>query len=123
VLLWPDTFTTYLSPGIAAAAVGALERLGFRIDMPKQHVCCGLTWISTGRLGVARRVLRRTVNVLAPWLRAGTPVIGLEPSCTAVFRSDALDLLGHDQDVLRLKQQTRTWPSCSSTTTTSRCRR
>jgi Fe-S oxidoreductase len=76
--------------------------------MPTQQVCCGLTWISTGQLGVARRVLRRTVDVLAPWLRAGTPVIGLEPSCTAVFRGDALDLLGHDQDVLRLKKQTRT---------------
>jgi FAD/FMN-containing dehydrogenase/Fe-S oxidoreductase len=108
VVLWPDTFTTYLSPGIAAAAVGALERLGFRVDMPTEQVCCGLTWISTGQLGVARRVLRRTVDVLAPWLRAGVPVIGLEPSCTAVFRSDALDLLGHDQDVLRLRKQTRT---------------
>jgi FAD/FMN-containing dehydrogenase/Fe-S oxidoreductase len=109
VLLWPDTFTTYLSPGIAAAAVGALERLGFRVEMPRQQVCCGLTWISTGQLGIARRVLRRTVDVLAPWLRAGVPVVGLEPSCTAVFRGDAADLLGHDQDVLRLTRQTRTF--------------
>jgi FAD/FMN-containing dehydrogenase/Fe-S oxidoreductase len=108
VLLWPDTFTTYLSPGIAAAAAGALERLGFRVEMPAQQLCCGLTWISTGQLGVARRVLRRTVAALAPWLRAGTPVVGLEPSCTAVFRSDAADLLGPDQDVLRLQKQTRT---------------
>jgi Fe-S oxidoreductase len=52
--------------------------------------------------------LRRTVRVLAPGLRAGTPILGLEPSCTAVFRGDALDLLGHDQDVLRLKEQPRT---------------
>lgn len=108
VLLWPDTFTTYLAPGIAASAVGALERLGFRVQLPREQVCCGLTWISTGQLGVARRVLRRTVGVLAPWLRAGTPLIGLEPSCTAVLRSDAADLLGHDQDVLRLRKQTRT---------------
>jgi FAD/FMN-containing dehydrogenase/Fe-S oxidoreductase len=108
VLLWPDTFTTYLAPGIAAAAVGALEQLGFRVDMPEQQVCCGLTWISTGQLAIAKRVLRRSVDILAPWLRAGTPVIGLEPSCTAVLRGDALELLGHDQDVLRLKKQTRT---------------
>ena len=107
-LLLPDTFTTYLAPGIAASAVGALEALGFRVELPRGPVCCGLTWISTGQLGVARRVLRRTTDVLAPWLRAGVPVIGLEPSCTAVFRGDALDLLGHDQDVLRLRKQTRT---------------
>jgi FAD/FMN-containing dehydrogenase/Fe-S oxidoreductase len=109
VLLWPDTFTTYLAPGIAVSAVDALERLGFRVQLPRKPVCCGLTWISTGQLGVARRVLRRTVDVLAPALRAGTPVVGLEPSCTAVLRSDALDLLGPDQDVLRLKKQTRTF--------------
>ncbi len=108
VVLWPDTFTTYLSPGIAASAVGVLEALGFRVQMPREQVCCGLTWISTGQLGVARRVLRRTVSALAPWLHEGAPIIGLEPSCTAVFRSDAVDLLGHDQDVLRLKKQTRT---------------
>ncbi|BFU45337.1 FAD-binding and (Fe-S)-binding domain-containing protein [Krasilnikovia sp. MM14-A1004] len=108
VLLWPDTFTTYLSPGIAAAAVGVLEAVGFRVVLPREPVCCGLTWMSTGQLGVARRVLRHTVGVLAPWLRAGVPVLGLEPSCTAVFRGDALDLLGHDQDVLRLRKQTRT---------------
>jgi Fe-S oxidoreductase len=108
VLLWPDTFTTYLAPGIAVAAVGALERLGFRVTMPREPVCCGLTWISTGQLGIARRVLRHTVGVLAPALRAGTPVIGLEPSCTAVLRSDVRDLLGHDEDVMRLTKQTRT---------------
>ncbi|MEV0560479.1 FAD-binding and (Fe-S)-binding domain-containing protein [Dactylosporangium sp. NPDC050588] len=108
VLLWPDTFTTYLSPGIAASAVGALEAVGFRVELPRGPVCCGLTWISTGQLGVARRVLRRTVDTLAPWLRAGVPVVGLEPSCTAVFRGDTLELLGHDQDALRLRKQTRT---------------
>jgi Fe-S oxidoreductase len=57
---------------------------------------------------VARAVLRHSVGVLAPWLRAGTPILGLEPSCTAVLRADALELLGHGQDVLRLKKQTRT---------------
>jgi FAD/FMN-containing dehydrogenase/Fe-S oxidoreductase len=108
VLLWPDTFTTYLAPGIAAAAVGVLEAAGFRVVMPRQQVCCGLTWISTGQLGVARRVLRRTLDVLAPHLRDGLPVVGVEPSCTAVFRSDAHDLLGHSLDVERLARQTTT---------------
>ncbi|GAB3137585.1 FAD-binding and (Fe-S)-binding domain-containing protein [Micromonospora sonneratiae] len=108
VLLWPDTFTTYLSPGIAAAAVGVLETAGFRVLMPRRQVCCGLTWISTGQLGIARRVLRRTLDVLAPYLRAGMPIVGLEPSCTGVFRSDVHDLLGHDLDGERLAAQTRT---------------
>jgi Fe-S oxidoreductase len=57
---------------------------------------------------MARRVLRRTVSALAPYLRRGARVVGLEPSCTAVFRSDARDLLPPDRDVQRLRQQTVT---------------
>lgn len=108
VLLWPDTFTMRFAPGIAAAAVGVLEAAGFRVVMPRAPVCCGLTWISTGQLGMARRVLRRTLKVLAPYLHAGMPVVGLEPSCTAALRSDAHDLLGHELDVQRLAKQTAT---------------
>jgi FAD/FMN-containing dehydrogenase/Fe-S oxidoreductase len=108
VLLWPDTFTSYFAPGIAAAAVGVLEAAGFRVVLPEPQLCCGLTWISTGQLGVARRVLNRTVDALAPYLRSGLPMVGLEPSCTAVFRSDAGDLLGRRVDVERLAAQTNT---------------
>ncbi|MGM0348682.1 FAD-binding and (Fe-S)-binding domain-containing protein [Streptomyces sp. Adlamb9] len=109
VLLWPDTFTTYFHPAIGRSAVRVLEDAGFRVAVPTQPVCCGLTWISTGQLDTAKRVLRRTLDVLAPFLQAGTPVIGLEPSCTAVFRSDAPELLPDDPDVRRLAGQVRTF--------------
>ncbi|MGW4888473.1 FAD-binding and (Fe-S)-binding domain-containing protein [Streptomyces murinus] len=109
VLLWPDTFTTYFHPAIGRSAVRVLEDAGFRVAVPTRPVCCGLTWISTGQLDIAKRVLRRTLDVLAPFLQAGTPVIGLEPSCTAVFRSDAPELLPDDPDVRRLAGQVRTF--------------
>ena len=108
VVLWPDTFTNHLSPGIGMAAVEVLEAAGWRVIVPQQPLCCGLTWISTGQLATARRVLRRTVHALAPYLRRGVRVVGLEPSCTAVFRSDALELMAGDRDVQRLRQQTVT---------------
>ncbi len=108
VLLWPDTFTNHLAPGIGQAAVEVLEAAGWRVIVPTQPVCCGLTWISTGQLATARRVLRRTVDVLAPYLQRGVKVVGLEPSCTAVFRSDAGELMPGDRDVQRLRQQTVT---------------
>ncbi len=106
VVLWPDTFTSNFSPSIGKAAVAVLERAGFRVEMPVKPMCCGLTWISTGQLGVAERMLRRTVRYLAPSLRAGVPVVGLEPSCTAVFRSDAPELLSDDSDTKLLADQT-----------------
>ena len=108
VLLWPDTFTNHFHPGVGRAAVEVLEAAGWRVRVPERPVCCGLTWISTGQLGVAKKVLRRTVAVLRPHLRAGTRVVGLEPSCATVFRSDAFELLPDDEDVNRLREQTVT---------------
>ncbi|RZT26801.1 FAD/FMN-containing dehydrogenase [Kribbella sp. VKM Ac-2569] len=93
VVLWPDTFTNYLAPEIGRAALAVLEAAGHEVVLPAKPVCCGLTWISTGQLTTARRVLDRSLRVLAPHLQAGTPIVGLEPSCTAAFRHDAPTLL------------------------------
>jgi FAD/FMN-containing dehydrogenase/Fe-S oxidoreductase len=93
VMLWPDTFTTYFAPEIGAAATRVLEHAGFDVVLPRSTVCCGLTWISTGQLGIARRVLRHTLRVLTEPIEAGTPIVGLEPSCLAVLRHDVHDLL------------------------------
>jgi Fe-S oxidoreductase len=108
VLLWPDTFTNHFHPQIGKAAVEVLESAGWEVSMPTEPWCCGLTWISTGQLGTARRVLRRTIRRLAGHVRDGGLVLGLEPSCTAVFRSDALQLFPDDQDARRLKDHTVT---------------
>lgn len=107
IVLWPDTFTNYFHPEIGRAAVAVLEDAGFEVDVPAQTVCCGLTWISTGQLGMARRVLERTITALRPALAAGRRIVVLEPSCAAVFRSDASELLG-SQDAQLLARQTRT---------------
>jgi Fe-S oxidoreductase len=108
VLLWPDTFTDSFHPHVGRAAVEVLEAAGWQVTMPTEPLCCGLTWISTGQLGIAKRVLTRTVRHLAPHLRAGGLIVGLEPSCTAVFRSDAYELFPEDRDVRRLRTQTVT---------------
>jgi Fe-S oxidoreductase len=99
VVLWPDTFTNNFAPHIAAGAVVALEAAGFTVEVPRQPVCCGLTWISTGQLGIAKRVLRRSLRALAPYIDGGLPIVGLEPSCTSVLRGDAIDLLHEDRSV------------------------
>ncbi|MFF7652132.1 FAD-binding and (Fe-S)-binding domain-containing protein [Streptomyces sp. NPDC007983] len=109
VVLWPDTFSTYFHPSVATSAVRVLEDAGFRVAVPTAPVCCGLTWISTGQLATAKKVLRRTLRTLRPYIEAGTPVIGLEPSCTAVFRADAPELMPADQDMRRLTAQFRTF--------------
>ncbi|MFJ3696261.1 FAD-binding and (Fe-S)-binding domain-containing protein [Streptomyces sp. NPDC090052] len=94
VVLFVDTFTDAFSPGTGIAAVAVLEDAGYRVTVTERPVCCGLTWISTGQLDGARRQIRATVRALAPYVRAGALVVGLEPSCTAVLRADAAELLG-----------------------------
>ncbi|GDY30481.1 FAD-binding and (Fe-S)-binding domain-containing protein [Gandjariella thermophila] len=94
VVLWPDTFTNAFDPHIGRAAVAVLEAAGYTVELPRGPVCCGLTWVSTGQLGVARRVMARTVRALAEPVAAGVPIVGLEPSCTAALRTDLPELLG-----------------------------
>ncbi|GAB7142742.1 dimethylmenaquinone methyltransferase [Mycobacterium riyadhense] len=108
VMLWPDTFTNCFHPQVGHAAVHVLEEAGWRVTLPPPRLCCGLTWISTGQLRTAKEVLARTVAALAPHVRAGGLVVGLEPSCTTVFRADAAELFPDNHDVLRLRDQTVT---------------
>ncbi|MGN6444568.1 FAD-binding and (Fe-S)-binding domain-containing protein [Amnibacterium sp.] len=108
VLLFPDTFNNTMHPAVAKAAVTVLEEAGYRVVLPEQTLCCGLTWVSTGQLDVAKRMLKHTAHTLAPYFRRGVPLVGLEPSCTAVFRSDGPDLLPEDEDVKLLKEHTKT---------------
>ncbi|HEX2072416.1 MAG TPA: FAD-binding and (Fe-S)-binding domain-containing protein [Geodermatophilus sp.] len=107
VALWVDSFTDHFAPHVAEAAVTVLEAAGYRVQVPPADTCCGLTWITTGQLDTAQRILRRTVGTLAPLADAGVPVVGLEPSCTAVLRGEALELLDDDA-AHRLAAGTRT---------------
>jgi len=69
-------------------------------------VCCGLTWISTGQLDGARRQLRRSLGALAA--HESMPIVGLEPSCTAVLRADLVELLPGDPRADRVQAATTT---------------
>jgi len=108
VYLWVDTFTNAFSPQVGQAAVAVLEAAGYEVTITSQNVCCGLTWISTGQLDGARRQLRRTLDALRPALDAGIPVVGLEPSCTAVLRRDAGELLPGDRQAQALAGAVKT---------------
>ncbi len=94
VALWVDSFTDHFAPEVASAAARVLEAAGYRVQVPGADTCCGLTWITTGQLDTARKTLRHTVETLAPLVDAGVPVVGVEPSCTAALRSEALELVG-----------------------------
>jgi FAD/FMN-containing dehydrogenase/Fe-S oxidoreductase len=116
VLLWVDTFTDHFAPEVGRAAVRVLEAAGYSVRTTDRQVCCGLTWISTGQLDGARRQLRRSLDALEPALRDGMPIVGLEPSCTAVLRSDVRELLPSDGRADRVAELTRTLAELLSAT-------
>ncbi len=97
VVLWADSFSETMDPAGARAAVEVLEAAGYEVLTPPGEPCCGLTWISTGQLDGARKRLRGLLDSLAPFAVNGIPIVGVEPSCTAVLRSDLLDLLPDDK--------------------------
>ncbi len=102
VVLWPDTFNNYLHAHVGIACVEALEAAGWEVVMPQGHVCCGRPLYDYGFLDVAERYLHRTLDVLRDEIRAGTPIVGMEPSCLAVFKDELLGMLPHDDDARRL---------------------
>ncbi|WNI16473.1 FAD-binding and (Fe-S)-binding domain-containing protein [Actinacidiphila sp. ITFR-21] len=108
VLLWADTFTDHFAPEVGRAAVRVLEHAGYDVRLTGREVCCGLTWISTGQLDGAKARLRQTLDALEPALAAGWPIVGLEPSCTAVLRGELTELLPDDPRAVRAATATRT---------------
>jgi FAD/FMN-containing dehydrogenase/Fe-S oxidoreductase len=105
VVLWLDTFNSYFHPETARAAVEVLEAAGFQVEIPSGDLCCGRPLYDYGFLGTARRWLRRILAALRSRVRAGVPVVVLEPSCAAVFRDELINLLPNDQDARRLHDQ------------------
>ena len=103
VLVWVDSFSDCFESTSFAAMVQVLVRLGYEPEVLGENACCGLTWISTGQLDGARRQLTNAAAVLAPYVRDGVPIVGVEPSCTAVWRSDAPELLPDNADVAALE--------------------
>jgi FAD/FMN-containing dehydrogenase/Fe-S oxidoreductase len=106
VLLWPDTFNNYFHPASAKAAVEVLESAGFQVLIPQGNLCCGRPLYDFGMLDRAKKLLLQILDELSPQIEAGIPVIGLEPSCVAVFRDELLNLFPHDERAQALSRQT-----------------
>ena len=106
VILWADTFNNYFHPQTAQAAVEVLEAGGFEVLVPQANLCCGRPLYDFGMLDRAKRLLLNTLDVLEPKLAEGIPVVGLEPSCVAVFRDELCNLFPDDARARRLSQQT-----------------
>lgn len=108
VVIWADSFSRGLDQRGVKAAIQLLSRAGWQVFLAPPDACCGLTWITTGQLKGARRHLERLLERLGPLAANGIPIVGIEPSCTAVLRDDLLELLPADPRALMVREATFT---------------
>jgi FAD/FMN-containing dehydrogenase/Fe-S oxidoreductase len=105
VVLWPDTFNNHFHPETAIAATEVLEAAGHRVALPPPGLCCGRPLYDFGMLDLARRALRGIMEKLEPEIRAGTPIVMLEPACASVFRDELLNFFPGNELAQRLSRQ------------------
>lgn len=96
VALFADEFTDANDLDVGQAAVELLERLGYRVVIPK-HVDSGRPLLSKGLVRAAAKRIQRNVDYLKPIAEQGIPILGLEPSATATLVDEALDLVPKHQ--------------------------
>jgi FAD/FMN-containing dehydrogenase/Fe-S oxidoreductase len=110
VILWVDTFNNYFHPQVARAATEVLEAAGFAVEIPKAKLCCGRPLYDFGMLDLARYKLNEILESMAEEIQLGIPVVGIEPSCTAVFRDELKGLFPNHYNASRLSAQTYLLP-------------
>jgi len=105
LILWPDTFTNHFEPWIARAGVEVLEAAGFRVEIPARPLCCGRPLYDFGMLDQAKKQLQEILRELGPDIDSGVPMVGLEPSCMAVFRDELPGLFPNEERAQKLSRQ------------------
>ncbi len=108
IILWADTFNNYFLPETLVAGVEVLEAAGFEVIVPKKSLCCGRPLYDFGMLNTAKRMLIDIMQTLQDEIRNDVPIVGLEPSCVAVFRDELTNLFPTEHDAERLKKNVYT---------------
>ena len=76
---------------------------------PAEPLCCGRPLYDFGMLDRAKRLPRRRSSTRSrPEIEAARPIVGLEPSCVAVFRDELPNLFPDDEDARLLGSRAST---------------
>lgn len=106
VVLLADTFNTNFEPENLTAAKRVMEAAGYRVIVAKPNkderpLCCGRTFLAAGLVDEARTEARRMMDAVLPFVKAGVPIVGLEPSCLFTLKDEFKSMLpGEDADLI-----------------------
>jgi glycerol-3-phosphate dehydrogenase subunit C len=82
----------YFERQVSKAAVMVLAHNGYDVELPEQN-CCGLPMQSNAEFDAAKSYATRNLHWLAPYARAGIPIVGASTSCTLSLKSDYREIL------------------------------
>ena len=93
VVLFADTFNRWFEPANLRAAISVLVAAGYRIHFPvsddsRRPLCCGRTYLTNGLIEEAKLEINRLLTAVESYLKQGTPIVGLEPSCLLGLRDE-----------------------------------
>ncbi len=92
VFLFADCHTEYVDTDVGKAAVSCLQKCGFGVVLVAGQ-CCGRAALSQGMLSTARQQAEELQGVLAPIVKTGHEIVGVEPSCLSAVVDDHRKLL------------------------------
>ena len=97
VILFHDTFMTYIEPEIGKATTEILELIGYNVKLIENRRCCGRPMLSAGKISQAKINAKINVKILAQFAKQNIPIIVVEPSCLLTIREEYPKLLSENE--------------------------
>ncbi len=105
VVLWPDTFNNHFHTDVGVAASRRWRAPAGRSSCRRATSAAGDRCTTTGSWTWPSATCSARWTCCATRSARGTPVVGMEPSCLAVFKDELTSMLPHDDDAERLAEQ------------------
>jgi len=106
VVLFDDTYSRTMEPGVGLAAVELLEGCGYRVIVADAG-CCQRPRLSQGLVRDARKYGGKTMAKLDAYARQHLPILCLEPSCASALADDLPDLIEDREAGQRVAERVR----------------
>lgn len=87
VVLFATCFVNYNNPAVGRDCVEVLEKNGVEIACPNQN-CCGMPGINSGDLDFAQEKMKRNVESLLPYAKAGYKILAINPTCSLTLKKE-----------------------------------
>lgn len=92
MVLFNDTYATYMEPHVGLAAYNLLIDAGYDVILADAG-CCQRPRLSKGLVREAKRLGTQTLRNLDHYAQLGLPIVCLEPSCATSIGDDLPDLI------------------------------